>query len=885
MSSIRRRFTGTVAVGGVSALTALALLGSAVPAVAEESGPGTAPGTPDVRDAVRAANPLGGPVTEAVTAGSALLAAQSFGHRVEVLDRRTETATTWANPDGTLTTTVAGGPVRMLKDGTWTPVDATLHRRSDGGVEAEAHPGELKLAGPGGARARSARAAAEAPGSAARDLITLGTGDRTIAVQWKGGLPAPVLDGPKATYPDAVPGADLVVDATRTGFEQFLSLRQRPADGAAPMTLPLRIPGLTATQQPDGSVVFAEREGGEPVATMPAPVMWDAQVDARSGERKRTARVPMTVVQDGDTVELRLTPDRAFLTDPATRYPVTIDPATDTLSVLFDTFVQGGDTTDQSASTDLKIGWPGDHAGSTKRTARSFITWETGQFADALVTDAKLSLFNYHSWSCEKRGWEVWAADPADTSSRWTKQPALRQKAATSTETRSAACGTAGRVTADVTELAKTWASAKAPTGSVGIKAVDESDTYAWKRFHSSETTEDKVPQLTVTFNYRPKNGANLQAGKPFYSEGGVYKVNSLTPTLRFTTEDVNEDDQVQGTFEIKDKATGEVVALFNSPFVRSGQTAAATVPAGKLASGRAYTFRTTTFDGQHYANGWSEPVTFTVDTGWRPGPAIEAFGAANAALDAADITPATTSDARFAAIAETATGTVTVPWDSRGSIEVKPDDIAAVGIGSGAGPQRGVNVNGSVVHADAASAVDTVVQPTLAGGSRTLQVIKNASAPREYRVPLTLAAGSSLRQQPDGSIVIVSADPDEPVAAINAPWAKDARGNPVPTSYRLEGQTLVQTVQFDANTAFPVVADPWWNPFSWNWKRIGKVVKNAARKCGVGALAAYVPVQSHHVSVNIQRARAGLRMVKFAGGPWGFISVAAAGCLMGQLS
>lgn len=248
MSSIRRRFTGSIAVGGVSALTALCLLGVATPAMAAEQ-------TDQATQDVRAKNPLGGVVTEAVTAESALLAAQVYDRRIEVLDRRTETSTTWANPDGTLTSTVAGGPVRMLKDGVWTDVDATLHRQADGTVAAEAHPGELKLAGPGGAKARSARAAAEAPASAARDLITLGTGDRSIGVQWKGGLPAPVLDGPKATYPDAVPGADLVVDATRTGFEQFLSLKERPADGAAPMTLPLRIPGLTATQQPDDSVM------------------------------------------------------------------------------------------------------------------------------------------------------------------------------------------------------------------------------------------------------------------------------------------------------------------------------------------------------------------------------------------------------------------------------------------------------------------------------------------------------------------------------------------------------------------------------------------------------------------------------------------------------
>ncbi|MFD7665659.1 helicase HerA domain-containing protein [Streptomyces sp. NPDC059788] len=43
------------------------------------------------------------------------------------------------------------------------------------------------------------------------------------------------------------------------------------------------------------------------------------------------------------------------------------------------------------------------------------------------------------------------------------------------------------------------------------------------------------------------------------------------------------------------------------------------------------------------------------------------------------------------------------------------------------------------------------------------------------------------------------------------APWAKDAHGNPVPTSYRVDGSTLVQSVRIADSTAFPVVADPKW--------------------------------------------------------------------------
>ncbi len=38
-----------------------------------------------------------------------------------------------------------------------------------------------------------------------------------------------------------------------------------------------------------------------------------------------------------------------------------------------------------------------------------------------------------------------------------------------------------------------------------------------------------------------------------------------------------------------------------------------------------------------------------------------------------------------------------------------------------------------------------------------------------------------------------------------------DANGNPVPTSYRVDGNTLIQSVQIADSTAFPVVTDPKW--------------------------------------------------------------------------
>ncbi|MBM7171576.1 DNRLRE domain-containing protein [Streptomyces sp. G44] len=777
------------------------------------------------------------PIKEAETVEAAQAAAAVQDRKVEVLQMRTETDTVYANPDGTLTREAASGPIRMIRDGEWVDVDVDFKAAKDGTVAAKAHPQQLELAGKGGALPKSIEDVAKAPEAKARDLITVGSGKDRLAVQWKGGLPAPSLEGNVATYKDAVPGGDLVVEATRTGFEQFLKLREAPEDGA-PLVLPMTLPdGMTARQNPDGSVSFTDAKGEEQVL-MPAPAMWDATVDDRSLEHTNTKPVDMKVTQHGNTVELTLTPDVKWLSDPKTQYPVTIDPATDALDVLFDTFVQGGDATDQSANTDLKVGWPGDHSGSTKRTARSFLTFRTSNFANSLVSEATLKMWNYHSWSCEKRDWEVWAADAADKNTRWTKQPELKEKIATSSQTKSASCSNAGWVSADITKLAQTWSSAKAEQGSIALKAADESDTYAWKRFSSSEAADqDQVPTLEVTYNYRPTNGSNLQAGTPFLSQGGIFKVNSTTPTLRFSAEDHNGDDQVTGTYEITDTSTNKVVSTLRAAPVPSNSTSSVKVPAGKLVSGKTYSFRTTTYDGTHYANGWSDPVRFTVDTSWEPSTAESALGLANLYSDAADITAATASDNKYASIAATEENIVSIPWDGKNNgIEIK-NALMPNTLSIPQGGTKGTQVGGNVVYASS-GAVDTVVQPTTDGGSRTLNILKNSSAPHDYETGFVIPAGMKVVTHDDGSVSLYSEGDDdagkaplkEPAGFFDAPWAKDANGNDVPTSYKVVGNKLIQHVDFDADSAFPIVIDPSW------WSMTKKIFK-----CATYGLAPFV--------------------------------------------
>lgn len=550
---------------------------------------------------------------------SARVAARLSGKRVEALSARTETSTTWANKDGSLTTELTAGPVRFRDDvtGQWRNVDLDLVQEEDGAVESKAHPRGLRLAGKTGKPAASLKAARAAK---ATDLVTLGESDQQITLQWKGGLPQPKLDGTRAEYVNAVPGADVVVEATRTGFEQFVEIKKRPESGTYAYTLPLKAKGLKVKQLPDGSVQFTDKKNKKQ-AVMPAPVMWDATVDERSGEHTRKAEVGLKVVQRGSSVDLEITPDAEFLSDPDTRYPVTVDPSTSSLSNVFDTYVQQGETVDWSADTELDFGNPGTkNADGTPRTAESFISWNTTPVQDALVLDAKLSLWNFHSANtdCKLYPWEVWSSGAASTSSRWTNRPTMTAKKATSTETRGnpdCAAQPDGWVNADVTTLVQEWASAKATRGHMGIRASSESVLAQWKRVNSANAASNP-PKLVVNYNYRPRTGTKQEAGPPYFSYGGAYVVNTITPTLRDTFVDA-DGDKVNGTFQIYDNATNTQVGdVIVSKYVPSGQVASVTVPSGVLSNGKTYKFRTSPYDGAHYNNGWSAWKTFTVDTG-----------------------------------------------------------------------------------------------------------------------------------------------------------------------------------------------------------------------------------------------------------------------------
>jgi hypothetical protein len=94
-------------------------------------------------------------------------------------------------------------------------------------------------------------------------------------------------------------------------------------------------------------------------------------------------------------------------------------------------------------------------------------------------------------------------------------------------------------------------------------------------------------------------------------------------------------------------------------------------------------------------------------------------------------------------------------------------------------------------------------------GGVQTIFAAQSAQAISDFTVTL----GDSIVSQsedPWGNTLATLASGEQ--LAIFAPWAEDAAGNALRTSYTFTASTITQHVAVNSSTKFPIVADPAWS-------------------------------------------------------------------------
>lgn len=565
----RGRLAGGVATVAAAALIAGSLV-AAEPAQAASAQP-DAPGAALTSAPATAPDPV-----------SARINARVSGHRVEVLSERTSTTQLFVNPDGTVSSETASAPVRIkdesAKDG-WRDIDLGLVAQPDGTFAPKAALTDVVVSG----------------GGSDDELVTLTKSkNETVSLDWAGRLPKPTINGAVATYSEVAPDTDLVVEATRFGFEQSFVIKQRPADPAA-LVLPLSIEGdgvgaVDPNPSPTSGMLLQDADGDRVGMISPATT-WDSSTDA-SGDPANVTTSELSLKQTGEGSSLRVRPDVAFLEDPDTKYPVTVDPSfsVNTKDIVSDTYVRSDSPdTKYASSVELQVGTS--NSGAAK--SRSYVEFLGSKIQGAKVISATLKLYEWHSYSCTAAPLDLYASTNEDIGQMtWnTGQPTI----VTSTKSTlniakgfSSDCDN-GWITLDATPSTQYLADDGRTKYTYALRASETSNS-GWKKFSSSDGND--VPVLTVTYDRYPTAPSSITSGSAT-SYNSVTYVSSSKPTLSAKTTDP-DGQTARVAFEVWDgtsTSTNAKVSTCTSGYVAAGATASCTLGAA-LADNKTYYIR-----------------------------------------------------------------------------------------------------------------------------------------------------------------------------------------------------------------------------------------------------------------------------------------------------
>jgi Concanavalin A-like lectin/glucanases superfamily len=574
--------------------------------------------------------------------------ARDTGRPVEVVERRAEDEMLFANPDGTFTAEITAGPQRARQaDGSWSAIDTTLVRRPDGSVGPRAAAVDLTFSG----------------GGSDQQLIRLADDGKAVAIGWPGKLPAPVLSGDTATYVEALPGVDVKVSASGTGYSYVMVVKsaEAAADSAlARLSLPVEGHGLAMRETGSGGLSMVDGDGSA-VFEGDQPVMWDSAATLTGTAPAATARAtaaadvpavpadaPVPADESvapsaGDRVAdvdlgvaagtLTLVPDAALLADPKTVYPVYIDPdqGVKRTDWMYVSSAHPG-TEYYKFKDDEGVGrcsnWGGYVCSSSAYTNRMYFKFTPvkADWADRVVSKVKFTAVETWSFSCTA-SWvnlNLVDAGQVDSGTNWNNKPAdgdlmVDRKVAYG---RGKSCDPDAppspvefadnkeETNENLTATVKAKLKAGSPIA-FSLNAKDESDGNSWKRF------EGDTAALSVTFNTRPgkpygekttspTTGCVTGAARPF--------VRDATPDLQVTAVDDETSQNLKVTFEVLDIATGKTAHKATVDPQKQQGSFIAPVPAGKLVHGHSYKWHALSNDGLDDAIAWSDWCELSID-------------------------------------------------------------------------------------------------------------------------------------------------------------------------------------------------------------------------------------------------------------------------------
>ncbi|WP_433406541.1 LamG-like jellyroll fold domain-containing protein [Streptomyces sp. CA-146814] len=539
---------------------------------------------------------------------------------------RGESREVFATPEGDFEAREYLRPVWARVKGAWQPIDTGLTRSTDGSVAPKVTTVDLAFSGGG-----------------ATPLVRMRKAGRELALSWPEKLPAPVLEGPRATYREVLPDVDLRMEAQEDGFTQLLVVKSAEAaenEKLSELRLKLAADGMDVREVSGGGLEAVDKGAQGAVFEAPRPMMWDSSTPTEgtsaAGAKATVARAgagleasgpdgsgepaatesgklaPVGVTLPAGGKELVLTPDADVLRGEDTKYPVFIDPQWSTPDArawtMASKYWASSPQWKFNGESDAGMGFCNWNYCQPNDTKRLFYRISTAAFAGKSILSAEFVVPNTWSASCTAKGVELWRTKDISSSTTWNSQNEsgfwIKQLASKSFAYGYTGCA-AKDAEFDVKSAVQEAANGKWSTMTFGLQAASESDGLGWKRF------SDKA-FLRVNYNRPPSQPRMSQLSMEY---GGVCKRPDSAPRVRtlgtININDVTDPDgdniaiQVQAAWDAGD-GKGSIVrwkpAL--TPYKRSGSTFTLSLPTS-IPQNKAVSWHVRSHDGAQYSP-WS---------------------------------------------------------------------------------------------------------------------------------------------------------------------------------------------------------------------------------------------------------------------------------------
>ena len=219
------------------------------------------------------------------------------------------------------------------------------------------------------------------------------------------------LSGSVITYPGIFANTDVRYQMQGDAVKEDLILQKY--SNLNTFSFELKLNGVTPVVEKDGTIPFSDSKGNKQWF-LAKPYMTDAK-------GKYSEKVTLTLRQESGKTFVDVIADQSFLQDPATQYPVTIDPTIDNWDVQRDNFVASAfPTSIYSSNTYMDTDY-NSYFGSTRSLVKFYLS--------SLPSDSNITSANFNAYQtitdATNASIDAYRVTSGWTSPTWNTQPTI----------------------------------------------------------------------------------------------------------------------------------------------------------------------------------------------------------------------------------------------------------------------------------------------------------------------------------------------------------------------------------------------------------------------------------------------------------------------------